>query len=82
MFKNTIIALLSTALLFSNEAYSSMLDPFVFLSVAAFAFAIVCTIEDAITEAWNKRMQKVGHLEKFKKEVKKISQHLPTKAIS
>ena len=80
MFKNAVIALLASALLFGTKAYAGMLDPFVFLSVTAFAFAIVCTIEDAITAAWNKRMQKVGHLEKFKKEVNKITLNAPTKA--
>lgn len=80
MFKNAVIALMASTMLFSTEAYAGMLDVFSYLSVAAFAFAILCTIEDAITEAWNKRMQKVGHLEKFKKEVNKITLNAPTKA--
>lgn len=77
MLKNAIIALLSTALLFTNTIYGQY-GWLVYISMSALLFAGICYVEYQA----EKYIASVKALKRFKREVKKISQHLPTKAIS
>ena len=77
MFKNAVIAFLAMSLLFTNTILAGY-GVLVYLAMSAVAFVVVCAIEDA----WEKHMDSIRRLKRFKRNVKKISQHLPTKAIS
>lgn len=78
MFKNAIISLLLSTILFMTEPYTGMFDIFVFLSVVVVTYALVCVVEDA----WDRHMDKVRRFKRFKREVQKNISTLPTKAIS
>lgn len=80
MCKNAVIAILSTSLLFSTEAYAGYFSIILYMCVAVVAFYIVCSIEDLAVKMWNSRAKKVWNLKKFKKEVNKITLNAPTKA--
>ena len=79
MFKNAVIAILSAALLFTTNP-QVQLDAVEHAMYAIVAFLIICEVECWIEDLWNSRARKVWKVKKFKKDVKKISQHLPTKA--
>lgn len=76
MFKNAVIALLLSTILFMIEPYTELLNVFAFLSVASVAFFIVCAIEDAY-ERYTSMMRR---FKRFKREVNKITLNRPTKA--
>lgn len=76
MLKNAIIALLSTALLFTNTILSEY-GWLPYIAVSAVAFVVVCAIEDM----WEKRMNSIRLLERFKRDAnRKITLNTPTKA--
>ncbi len=74
MIKNGAIALLSTALVFTNTVLAGY-GTLAYLAVSAVAFAVVCEIEDM----WEKHMNRVRKLKRFKEVQKNISTP-PTKA--
>ena len=77
MIKNAIIGLLATALLFTNTILGEY-GILSYIAVSVLVFAGLCYVEYQA----EKYIASVKALKRFKREVKKISQHLPTKAIS
>lgn len=76
MFKNAVIALLATALLFTNTVLAGY-GILAYLAVAAVLFPVVCSVEDM----WERHMDKVRRFERFKRTVnRKIALSTPTKA--
>ena len=75
MFKNEVIALLATALIFTNTVLSGY-GALVYLAVAAVVFPVVCAVEDM----WERHMDKVRRFKRFRNAVNKITLNAPTKA--
>lgn len=79
MFKNAIIALLSTALLFATNP-QVQLSAIEHAMYAIVAFLVISEVECWIEDLWNSRARKVWKVKKFKKDVNKITLNAPTKA--
>lgn len=79
MFKNAVIAILSTALLFVTNP-QVQLSAIEHAMYAIVAFLIICEVECWIEDLWNSRARKVWKVKKFKKDVNKITLNAPTKA--
>jgi hypothetical protein len=76
VIKNAIIGFLSTALLFTNTILADY-GFLVYLAMSAVAFVVVCAIEDM----WEKHMNSIRLLERFKRDAnRKITLNAPTKA--
>ena len=79
MFKNAVIAILSTALLFQAKP-QVQLGGIEHAMYAIVAFLIISEVECWIEDLWNSRARKVWKVKKFKKDVNKITLNAPTKA--
>lgn len=76
MFKNAVIALLATALLFTNTVLAGY-GILAYLAVSAVVFVGVCSVEDI----WDRHMDKMRRFERFKRTInRKITLDQPTKA--
>lgn len=75
MCKNAVIALLSTALLFTHEAYAG-LGMITFAALAGGIFICVCVVN----AWWDRQVDKVRRYKRFKREIQKNISTPPTKA--
>lgn len=75
MFKNAVIALLATALVFTNTILAGY-GALSYIAVSAVVFYFVSAVEDM----WERHMDKVRRFERFKRTVnRKIALNQPTK---
>lgn len=75
MCKNAVIALLSTALLFSTEAYAGF-DMIAFVALAGGIFICVCVVN----VWWDMQVDRVRRYKRFKREIQENISTPPTKA--
>lgn len=75
MFKNAVIALLSTALLFTHESYAG-LGMIAFVALAGGGFICVCVVN----VWWDRHVDKVRRYKRFKREIQENISTPPTKA--
>ncbi len=71
MFKNALIAILTTLLILQHPAYAMYKNIAVFLAVAAVLFCTISVTEDS----WERYKVRIWRQKKFKKQVENI--HLP-----
>lgn len=77
MFKNALISILATALLFSTEAYAGF-DMITFVAMAGGIFICVCVVN----VWWDRQVDRVRRYKRLKREIQKNISTPPTKAIS